>query len=597
MEKKIRKELYMMSAIMAVLIGLGIYAHEFVIDGIMAKAALNLSIFALFFIAAGIAFSNVTSLKNEVVALKALQVDFGVRSRRPLDPYKSPAIVFQEPKLLGAGYRMITEELGKQDSLQISNTDAQHLLHDVDLRIADRKSTILYFAGLMVFLGLLGAFMGLMKTVAAVSDLIGAMDLSGNGGTDSIARMIEGMKAPLNGMSVGFSSSLFGLMTSMVLGALERNMTSAMKSLRHEFEHWLSHVSALEAANTEAGHRGGAGAVAGAVVRAPAVESSPETAMSEVNEVVQALALSARQLEGMRHFVAQGNSKIDGTQLALMEMSSAITQLTKTVEQVDKKEDFTKSITACFEELAHNQNVMVGQFHGLISAAKEDRAAIRSVVERMGLANSSKAMTMSDTAMQAKLDAIAQQQEELLERRADAVASGATAAHVVRRHSGLLGRIRAIFNARSLIIEAPERLREQRRLRSDVREMIATQREIGHLIGDKIGGAITAMELERARDSRIVRQIADQSEKSQARLEVLMTRFQTIDEALTGTPDDPRIASGLHGARFEMNVLARRLDAQEDAYEEPGTPSAAPHNDEAELQRLAEQALRAGRAG
>ena len=51
----------------------------------------------------------------------------------------------------------------------------------------------MYFSGLMVFLGLLGAFMGLMKTVHSVSDLIGGMDMSGKGGTDAFGKMIEGM--------------------------------------------------------------------------------------------------------------------------------------------------------------------------------------------------------------------------------------------------------------------------------------------------------------------------------------------------------------------------------------------------------------------
>jgi hypothetical protein len=252
MEKKIRSELIKMTAIILVLIGLGIYARDFVIDGIMAKAALNLSIFALAAIAAGIAFRNVLSLRNEVLALKALQIDHGARSHRLSDPYARPAIVFREPELLGQGYRMITEELAKQDDFTISSATMQTLLHDVDQRITDRKSTIMYFAGLMVFLGLLGAFMGLMKTVHSVSDLIGSMDMSGNAGPDAFGKMIEGMKAPLTGMSVGFSSSLFGLMTSMVLGALERCMTSAAKTLRNEFEHWLSNVAALEGSQGEA---------------------------------------------------------------------------------------------------------------------------------------------------------------------------------------------------------------------------------------------------------------------------------------------------------------------------------------------------------
>jgi hypothetical protein len=231
MEKKIRTELLKMSGIMLVLVGLGIYAHEFVISGIKAKMALNLSIFALFGVAAWLGFAHVFDLKNEVIALKALKANYDLRGARrtpPVDMSK-PAVVFHEPELLGEGYRLISEELGKQADLQLSNATVQTLLHDIDLRINDRKSTLIYFSGLMVFLGLLGAFMGLMKTVHSVSDLIGSMDMSGSGGTDAFGKMIEGMKAPLSGMSVGFSSSLFGLMTSMVLGALERCMSSAMK--------------------------------------------------------------------------------------------------------------------------------------------------------------------------------------------------------------------------------------------------------------------------------------------------------------------------------------------------------------------------------
>lgn len=256
MEKTIKTELLKMSGIMVVLLGLGVYAHEFVLAGIMAKLALNLTIFALFGLAAAISFRHVLSLRNEVVALHALQVDYGAKSKRPKDPYAQTAVVFNEPVLLGAGYRLITEELSKQDGLQLSNSTVQIMLHDVDQRINERKSTTLYFSGLMVFLGLLGAFMGLMKTVHSVSDLIGTMNVSGNAGADSFNQMIEGLKAPLSGMSVGFSSSLFGLVTSMVLGALERCSTGAMKSLRNEFEHWLTNMAALEGTQAETAGNG-----------------------------------------------------------------------------------------------------------------------------------------------------------------------------------------------------------------------------------------------------------------------------------------------------------------------------------------------------
>ena len=313
MEQKIRSELLKMTMVMLVLLGLGIYAHEFVIAGIKAKVALNLSIFAVFGLAAGIAFRHVLNLKNEVQALKALKVDYGDRSRRPMDPYKHPAIVFHEPELLGQGYRLITEELGKQDGLQISNATVQVLLHDVDQRINDRKSTLIYFSGLMVFLGLLGAFMGLMKTVHSVGDLIGGMDVSGNAGGDSFGKLIEGMKAPLNGMSVGFSSSLFGLMTSMVLGALERFMTSAMKTLRNEFEHWLSNLAALENPNGETAGR---------------------TAATDFTGVVRALEIGGKQLRDLRDAVAGGANINADAQQSIAHMANAVTTLSQSVQQV-----------------------------------------------------------------------------------------------------------------------------------------------------------------------------------------------------------------------------------------------------------------------
>ena len=362
MEKKLRSELYKMTLIMVILVGLGIYAHEFVIEGIMAKVALNLSIFAIFGVAAGIAFRNVTSLRNEIVALHALQVDYGERAKRPRDPYARPAIVFHEPELLGQGYRLITEELGKQDHLEIGAETVQTLLHDVDQRINDRKSTILYFSGLMVFLGLLGAFMGLMKTVHSVSELIGAMDVSGKGGSDSFGKMIEGMKAPLNGMSVGFSSSLFGLMTSMVLGALERCMTSAMKSLRNEFEHWLSNLAQLESTQSEAA-------------------SHP---VREFGAVRNALDAGVGELADLRAAITGLAKGAQANQTEIAGLTAAVSHLSGVVSDLSDPRQLLRPVSDAVADLAHNQSAMLVQFPGLYEDAEADRAHIRATLAALG---------------------------------------------------------------------------------------------------------------------------------------------------------------------------------------------------------------------
>jgi len=263
--QKIVRELIHMSAVIVLLAGLGIYAFDFVVAGLMAKPELNFTIVGTFLFGATLAFGGILALFNEVKALDAIRADFMFR-RRALagDVYATPAQVFARPNLLGYGYRLITEELQSRGHTRLPTETVHLLVKDVDQRISDMRSTLTYFGGLLVFLGLLGAFMGLMKTVHAVGDLIGAMDLTGAGGAGAIARMIEGMKAPLNGMSVGFSSSLFGLLFSMALGVLDRFVVNAMKAVRNDFEATLINMAELHTADpSTAGAQGGGAQAAG----------------------------------------------------------------------------------------------------------------------------------------------------------------------------------------------------------------------------------------------------------------------------------------------------------------------------------------------
>jgi len=536
MEKQIRSDLIKMIAMMVVMVGLGIYARDFVINGIKAKAALNLSIFALFGLAAWFAFRHVLNLKNEVLALKALQVDYGIRERRPLDPYKHPAVVFQDPELLGNGYRLIAEEMGKQENVQISNATVQTILHDVDQRINDRKSTIMYFSGLMVFLGLLGAFMGLMKTVGSVGDLIGGMDISGGGGTDSFGVLIEGMKGPLNGMSVGFSSSLFGLMTSMVLGALERCMTSAMKALRNEFEHWLSNVAALEAPQTEGAQR--------------------ETA--EMGNVIRALELGGKHLRDLRETVLDSGLTQEQTNKAVAEMNSSIASLGNMVEKVSDPTPMLKPIADCVAELARNQSMMVAQFNGLIDEAQRDRDAIRNSLERMEQLADKQTM-LNGSQLHSQLDKMTSLQADLLAKEPATVTlshygsgAGSASGSILSRLSGLFGRGSG---------DNTGTRRERKRLRSEIRRMLVAQRKMVRKVERTLGSSVDKLEAGRAHDNELIAQLTVQHQAHNARLAVLMDRLQILDEGKAEASGELHLMTGMHGARMEMEVLKRRLDA------------------------------------
>lgn len=537
MEKKLRAELLKMSVIMAVLLGLGIYAHEFVIDGIKAKMALNLSIFAIFGVAAGIAFRNVLSLRNEVVALHALQVDYGERSKRPRDPFARPAIVFSEPELLGQGYRLIAEELGKQDHLEIGADTVQTLLHDVDQRINDRKSTILYFSGLMVFLGLLGAFMGLMKTVHSVSDLIGAMDLSGSAGADSFGKMIEGMKAPLNGMSVGFSSSLFGLMTSMVLGALERCMTSAMKTLRNEFEHWLSNLAQLESGQNEA------------------AATSPSRDFGSVRRAIEAGAAELAELRaaiiGLAHGAEANKQEIAG-------LAGAIGTLRDVVAGLSDPRQMLRPVSAAVAELARNQSDMLAQLTALHEDAAADRAHIRATLAALGVV-AERSATLDGEEIHRQLDSLITRVSEAqpAPRLAPEPAPPPPPPSALARVLASLGLV-----PRSA---ARRQLSEARRLRRDVQAGLADNRRAMRALAARLDRRLERLAVASAHHRDAIARLELRSAEHRA-------AFETFAAAASAmAPDDEAIRLG--DARTEMERLRRRLGGMR--FEEPAAPPPA----------------------
>ncbi len=561
MGKKLQSELLKMTAIMVILVGLGIYAHEFVIEGIMAKAALNLSIFAIFGVAAGIAFRNVMSLRNEVVALQALQVDYGERAKRPKDPYARPAVVFREPELLGQGYRLIAEELGKQDNLEIGAATVQTLLHDVDQRINDRKSTLLYFSGLMVFLGLLGAFMGLMKTVHSVSELIGAMDISGKGGTDSFGKMIEGMKAPLNGMSVGFSSSLFGLMTSMVLGALERCMTSAMKTLRNEFEHWLSNLAALEA------HQGD-------------TASQPTRDFAIVRKVLDSGVSEMAELRSAIVGLARG-AEYNRTEIA--GLTEAVSSLTGVVGELADPRPLLRPMTDAVADLAHNQSDILVQVRALYEDAEVDRAHIRATLSALS------ALIERSAALDG--DEIHRQLDTLITLTAEPSyrAEAEPRALPVRVPTSALGRLFARFTGwLGLSSQRTVRrsLHEARALRFEVREGLAANRRATRELSAKLERRMQRMAIAGARSREAMARLDARGQAQQAAIQSLAGAFGAATGAANGAAKDrpgAENAERLGDARSQMERLRRQLGtrfentaAQDAALHQPATESAAP---------------------
>ncbi|TAJ26146.1 MAG: flagellar motor protein MotA [Reyranella sp.] len=133
----------------------------------------------------------------------------------------------------------------RQDSFRLSPTASRALLDGIAMRLDERRELSRYMIGLLIFLGLLGTFWGLLETIGAVADAIGSLQVSGGDAVQMFAKLKQGIEGPLKGMATAFGASLFGLSGSLVLGFLELQASQAQGRFHIELEEWLAGATRL----------------------------------------------------------------------------------------------------------------------------------------------------------------------------------------------------------------------------------------------------------------------------------------------------------------------------------------------------------------
>jgi hypothetical protein len=146
------------------------------------------------------------------------------------------------PRLLSPMSTMIGEKRGK---LSLSTTSMRTLLDGIQSRIEEGHDISRYLIGLLIFLGLLGTFWGLLNTINAVGDTISGLSGSAADPAVLFEDLKAGLSTPLAGMGTAFSSSLFGLGGSLVLGFLELQAGQAHNRFVNDLEEWLSGITKL----------------------------------------------------------------------------------------------------------------------------------------------------------------------------------------------------------------------------------------------------------------------------------------------------------------------------------------------------------------
>ncbi|MEM9810452.1 MAG: flagellar motor protein MotA [Pseudomonadota bacterium] len=168
--------------------------------------------------------------------------------RNSVDPSRTR--LPRAPMLITAVSRMLLDADERGGRLSQASTRA--ILDSVGLRIDEGREIGRYATNLLVFLGLLGTFWGLLQTVNGVSEVIGSLAGTSDGnGSDAVGSLISNLNEPLSGMGTAFSSSLFGLGGSLVLGLLDIQSGQAQNRFYSDLEDWLSGITDTTTAKGE----------------------------------------------------------------------------------------------------------------------------------------------------------------------------------------------------------------------------------------------------------------------------------------------------------------------------------------------------------
>jgi hypothetical protein len=211
--------------VFVILVGLvGFVLHKQIEVAFMANPGLNALILGVEAIGIMLSVRQVLRLYPEIA---------WVNNFRLADPGLA---VERAPVLLAPMAAILGSRVGR---MAMSAQLMRGILDSIATRLDEARDISRYMTGLLVFLGLLGTFWGLIETVSSVGGVIQGLKASGDAGTmfDSLR---DGLAAPLSGMGISFSSSLFGLAGSLVLGFLDLQSSQAQNRFYTELEDWLS---------------------------------------------------------------------------------------------------------------------------------------------------------------------------------------------------------------------------------------------------------------------------------------------------------------------------------------------------------------------
>ena len=262
----------------------------------LANPGLNALIILVLLIGILLAFRQVIRLFPEVAWVNGFRIaDPGLAVARP-------------PVLLAPMATILGDRVGR---MAISAQIMRGLLDSIATRLDEARDLSRYMTSLLIFLGLLGTFWGLIETVGSVGKVIDGLKVGGDAGA-LFDTLKEGLAAPLGGMGISFSSSLFGLAGSLILGFLDLQSSQAQNRFYTDLEDWLA--STVRGYSSESGSASG-GELQAAVTQLRATldegggNRGTTAAMANLAEAIQGLVAHMRNEQQMIREWADGQGE------------------------------------------------------------------------------------------------------------------------------------------------------------------------------------------------------------------------------------------------------------------------------------------------
>jgi len=246
----------------------------------------------------------------------------------------------------------IVEDLKPIDGRFVfKSTSISRLIENTDMALSSVRETSRYLVGLLVFLGLLGTFWGLLKTIGSVGNVISGLGIDDTNVAGFFNSLKDGLNAPLQGMSIAFSSSLLGLAGSLILGFIDINLGQAQNKFSLFFEKVLNNNSAPDLLSSTSSDDVNTQALQKIYDNLDSIVYSLKKTSDNQNEISKYLSELSNQIKNVNNQSAKLDEKLSNFLSSQLNTQSSILQLINKINEQGILDSSTKKL---FDNLNKN---------------------------------------------------------------------------------------------------------------------------------------------------------------------------------------------------------------------------------------------------